>query len=144
MSQRSFMQIHPCATWARGMVGMAGKYYERAVAAAAATFLAALAAFAAVDALRRLLVFGGVAGASPMSSAVIMLVTNSLGPWSSKSTEVRSWSDAVTIPRPYTPCLIVCPSCIACTTSSWSRTRRGINFFGGRPGWEVEAPQFTG
>ncbi len=62
MSQRSFMQTHPCATWARGIVRKAGKYYERAVAAAAATFLAALAAFAAVDALRRLLVFGGVAG----------------------------------------------------------------------------------
>ena len=57
-----------------------GRYYERPVAAAAATFLAALAAFAAVDALRRLLVFGGVAGASPMSSAVIMLVTKSFGP----------------------------------------------------------------
>jgi len=47
---------------------------------AAAAFLAARAAFAAVEALRRLLVFGGVAGASPINSAVIMLVTNSLGP----------------------------------------------------------------
>jgi hypothetical protein len=37
-------------------------------AAAAATFLAAFAAFAAVDALRRLFVLGGVAGASPMSN----------------------------------------------------------------------------
>src|SRR5579864_201122 len=55
------------------------RYYERAVAAAA-TFFAALAAFAAVDALRRRLVFGGVAGASPISSALIMLVTNSFGP----------------------------------------------------------------
>src|ERR1700737_1497334 len=73
-------QTHPCATRARGIVREAGKYYECAVAAAAATFLAALAAFAAVDALRRLLVFGGVAGASPISSAVIMLVTNSFGP----------------------------------------------------------------
>jgi len=58
----------------------AGRFYERLVAAAAATFLAAFAALAAVDALRRLFVFGGVAGASPMSSAVIMLVTNSFGP----------------------------------------------------------------
>jgi Co/Zn/Cd efflux system component len=57
-----------------------GRNYERLVAAAAATFFAALAAFAAVEALRRLFVFGGVAGASPMSSAVIMLVTNSFGP----------------------------------------------------------------
>ena len=62
---------------------------------------------AAVEALRRRLVFGGVAGASPISSAVMMLVTNSLGPWSSKSTAVRSWSDEVTIPRPYTSCLMV-------------------------------------
>src|SRR5258708_1275826 len=73
-------QTHPCATRARGIVREAGRYYEWAVAAAAATFFAALAAFAAVDALRRLLVFGGVAGASPMSSAVIMLVTNRFGP----------------------------------------------------------------
>src|SRR5579859_6004938 len=50
--------------------------YERPAAAAAA-FLAALAA---VEALRRRLVFGGVAGASPISSATIMLVTNNLGP----------------------------------------------------------------
>src|SRR5260370_30110733 len=100
MSQRSFMQTHPCATWARGMVGMAGKYYERAVAAAAATFLAALAAFAAVDALRRLLVFGGVAGASPITSALIMLVTNSFWPRSSKSTPGRSWSHAGPTPQP--------------------------------------------
>jgi hypothetical protein len=63
-----------------GIVRKAGKYYERVVAAAAATFFAALAAFAAVDALRRRLVFGGVAGASPISSALIMLVTNSFGP----------------------------------------------------------------
>jgi len=47
---------------------------------AAAAFLAAFAAFAAVEALRRLLVFGGVAGASPINSAVIILVTKSLGP----------------------------------------------------------------
>ena len=59
----------------------ARRFYERVpAAAAAATFLAAFAALAAVDALRRLFVFGGVAGASPMSSAVIMLVTNSFGP----------------------------------------------------------------
>ena len=38
------------------------------------------AAFAAIEALRRRFVFGGVAGASPISSAVMMLVTNSLGP----------------------------------------------------------------
>src|SRR6476660_5124371 len=48
--------------------------------AAAAAFFAALAAFAAVEAFRRLLVLGGVAGASPINSAVIMLVTNSFGP----------------------------------------------------------------
>src|SRR5260370_23950220 len=106
MSQRSFMQTHPCATWARGMVGMAGKYYERAVAAAAATFLAALAAFAAVDALRRLLVFGGVAGASPISFPVIILVTNRFGPWSSKSTEGPSCAEAITMSMAYTFCLI--------------------------------------
>jgi len=47
---------------------------------AAAAFLAAFAAFAAVEALRRLFVFGGVAGASPINSAVIILVTKSLGP----------------------------------------------------------------
>jgi hypothetical protein len=51
--------------------------YDRLAAAAAAAFLAALAA---VDALRRRLVFGGVAGASPISSAVMMLVTKSLAP----------------------------------------------------------------
>src|SRR5262249_43065004 len=65
--------------------------------AAAAAFLLA---FAIEEALRRRLVLGGVAGASPMSSAVKMLVTNSLGPWSSKSIAVRSGSEAVTIPRP--------------------------------------------
>src|SRR5690242_14329519 len=45
--------------------------------AAAAAFLAA---FAAAEALRRRLVLGGVAGASPISSADMMLVTKSLGP----------------------------------------------------------------
>src|SRR5215831_5749029 len=90
--------------------------YERLVAAEA--FSAFLAALAAAEALRRRLVFGGTAGASPMSSAVMMLVTKSLLPWSSKSTEVRSASDAVTIPSPYTSCLIVWPSCITCTVSS--------------------------
>src|SRR5258707_2804505 len=58
--------------------------------AAAAAFFAAFAAFAAVEALRRLFVFGGVAGASPINFAVMMLVTNSFGPRSSKSTAVRS------------------------------------------------------
>jgi multisubunit Na+/H+ antiporter MnhG subunit len=73
---------HPGAEKARkGVVRTGRDFYERVVAAAAAaTFLAAFAAFAAVDALRRLFVFGGVAGASPISSAVIMLVTNSFGP----------------------------------------------------------------
>src|SRR5205823_13566273 len=79
-----------------------GKAQERLAAAAAF-----LAAFAAAEALRRRLVFGGVAGASPISSADMMLVTKSLGPWSSKSTDVRSASEAVTIPKPYTSCLIV-------------------------------------
>src|SRR5713101_7785675 len=78
--------------------------YARLAAVAAAAFLAA---FAAVEALRRRLVFGGVAGASPINSAVMMLVTNSLGPCSSKSTAVRSWSEAGKIPTPYSPCLIV-------------------------------------
>src|SRR5258708_35909469 len=73
-------QTHPCATRARGIVRKAGKYYERAVAAAAATFFAALAAFAAVDALRRLLVFCGVAAASPVTLGGIMLVINHFGP----------------------------------------------------------------
>src|SRR5258707_6504672 len=82
-------QTHPCATRARGIVRKAGKYYERAVAAAAATFFAALAAFAAVDALRRLLGFGGLARASPMSSGVIMLVTDSFCPSSSKTNEMH-------------------------------------------------------
>jgi ABC-type glycerol-3-phosphate transport system permease component len=53
------------------------KYYALVAAAA---FFAAFAALAAVEALRRRLVFGGVAGASPISSAVMMLVTKSLGP----------------------------------------------------------------
>src|ERR1700757_767082 len=75
-----------------------------ATAAAAAAFLVA---FAAVDALRRRLVLGGVAGASPMSSATKILVTKSLGPWSSKSIAVRSGSEAVTIPSPYCSCLMV-------------------------------------
>src|SRR5215472_2585184 len=48
--------------------------YERAAAAAF------LAAFTAVAALRRRLVLGGVAGASPINSAVMMLVTNNFGP----------------------------------------------------------------
>src|SRR5229473_3465677 len=98
--------------------------YERPAEAAAAAFLAALAV---VEALRRRLVFGGVAGASPMSSAVMMLVTNNLGPWSSKSIAVRSMSEAVTIPKPYTPCLMVCPSCITCTTSSLTTRSAGLN-----------------
>src|SRR5713101_8634944 len=51
--------------------------YARLAAVAAAAFLAALAA---VEALRRRLVFGGVAGASPINSAVMMLVTKSLAP----------------------------------------------------------------
>src|SRR5258707_9596712 len=65
-----------------------GRYYERLVAAAAATFLAALAAFAAVDPLRRPLVFGSVAGASPLISAPIKLVTDNFGPSPSKSTQI--------------------------------------------------------
>src|SRR4029077_10887031 len=73
-------------------------------AVAAAAFLVALAA---VDALRRRVVLGGVAGASPMSSATKMLVTKSLGPWSSKSIAVRSGSEAVTMPSPYCSCLMV-------------------------------------
>ena len=46
----------------------------------AAAAAACLVAFAAVDALRRRLVLGGVAGASPINSAVMMLVTKSLVP----------------------------------------------------------------
>jgi len=122
---------HPCP---KGGAGIRSKgreitngYFD--AEAAAATFFAAFAAFAAVEALRRRLVFGGVAGASPISSAVIMLVTNSFGPWSSKSTDVRSWSEAVTIPRPYTSCLMVCPSCIDCTTSSWTHSTRNKLFW---------------
>src|SRR5882757_513241 len=95
-------------------------------AAAAAAFLVALAA---VDALRRRLVLGGVAGASPISSATKMLVTKSLGPWSSKSIAVRSGSEAVTMPSPYCSCLMVCPSCITCTTSSLDRARYFRNPF---------------
>src|SRR5258708_32507945 len=83
-------QTHPCATRARGIVREAGRYYEWAVAAAAATFFAALAAFAAVDALRRLLVFGGVAGGFPVGPGVLLPGTNSLGPWSVQCTRVRS------------------------------------------------------
>src|SRR5258708_24016302 len=85
-------QTHPCATRARGIVREAGRYYEWAVAAAAATFFAALAAFAAVDALRRLLVFGGGARGSPTSTPCPLLFTATLGPGSSKSTQVRSLS----------------------------------------------------
>src|ERR1700757_4339872 len=83
--------------------GTCGVTYFAAAAAAAAF----LTAFAAADALRRRLVLGGVAGASPMSSAVKILVTKSLGPWSSKSIAVRSGSEAVTIPSPYCSCLMV-------------------------------------
>lgn len=83
--------------------GTCGLAYFAAAAAAAAF----LTAFAAAEALRRRLVLGGVAGASPMSSAVKILVTNSLGPWSSKSIAVRSGSDAVTMPRPKISCLMV-------------------------------------
>src|SRR5262249_54505117 len=50
------------------------------VAYFAAAAAAAFFNFSAAAALRRRLVLGGVAGASPMSSAVNMLVTNSLGP----------------------------------------------------------------
>src|SRR5580704_9819400 len=64
---------------------------------AAAAFFTALAT---AEALRRRLVLGGVAGASPIISATKMLVTNSLGPWSSKSIAVRSRSAAVTMPSP--------------------------------------------
>src|SRR5215471_7521074 len=100
---------------------LAERTYERAAAAF-------LAAFAAVEALRRRLVFGGVAGASPISSAVMMLVTKSLGPWSSKSTAVRSASEAVTIPKPYTSCLMVWPSCITCTASSSTHSVSKLRF----------------
>src|ERR1700722_13926390 len=53
---------------------------ERNYEGPAAAVAAFLAAFAAVEALRRRLVFGGVAGASPINSATMMLVTNNLGP----------------------------------------------------------------
>ena len=66
-----------CSDWLQASKTKIQKYY--AVEAAAA-FFAAFAALAAVEALRRRLVFGGVAGASPISSAVMMLVTKSLGP----------------------------------------------------------------
>src|SRR5215472_2338728 len=99
------------------------KIQERPAAAAAF-----LAAFAAAEALRRRLVFGGVAGASPISSAVMMLVTKSFVPWSSKSTAVRSASEAVTIPKPYTSCLMVWPSCITCTASSSTHSVSKLRF----------------
>jgi hypothetical protein len=67
---------HSCAALAQECWICITETYERAAAAAAAF----LAAFATVEALRRRLVFGGVAGASPISSAVMMLVTKSLAP----------------------------------------------------------------
>src|SRR6266851_10143082 len=72
-----FSKKNACTDWVQASVTKIQKYY--AVVAAAA-FFAAFAALAAVEALRRRLVFGGVAGASPISSAVMMLVTKSLGP----------------------------------------------------------------
>src|SRR6516165_2259318 len=98
----------PTPHWRKEVAAKREGIQERPAAAAAAFF----AAFAAAEALRRRLVFGGVAGASPISSAVMMLVTNSLGPWSSKSMAVRSESDEVTMPRPKSSCLMVWPSCI--------------------------------
>lgn len=71
------LQAHPCAGLAQGFSIWKTETYERLAAAAAAAFLAALAT---VEALRRRLVLGGVAGASPINSAVMMLVTKSLAP----------------------------------------------------------------
>ena len=66
-----------CTDWAQASKTKLQKYHALVAAAA---FFAAFAALAAVEALRRRLVFGGVAGASPINSAVMMLVTKSLGP----------------------------------------------------------------
>jgi hypothetical protein len=70
-----------------------------ALAAAAATAAAAAApAFLRRPPRRDL--FNGFSGASPISSAIQMLVTNFFKPWSSKSIEVRSEFDSVTTPIP--------------------------------------------
>jgi len=61
--------------------------------------------------------FGGVPSAI---STTIMLVTNFLMPWASKSMVVRSASDWVTTPHPYTECLIYRPSVRAFTTVSFA------------------------
>jgi len=72
-----YQQKHPLRFLGAGVQCLSQKTYARLAAVAAAAFFAALAA---VEALRRRLVFGGVAGASPINSAVMILVTNSFAP----------------------------------------------------------------
>ena len=68
------MQKRPHGRARASKLRLLHEFYERAAAAAF------FAAFTAVAALRRRLVLGGVAGASPINSAVMMLVTKSFGP----------------------------------------------------------------
>ena len=73
-SERSEMQKRPHRRVRASKLRLLLESYERAAAAAF------FAAFTAVAALRRRLVLGGVAGASPINSAVMILVTKSFGP----------------------------------------------------------------
>ena len=75
--REAFQKKDPSTKKGAGVYDQTNETYARLAAVAAAAFLAALAA---VEALRRRFVFGGVAGASPINSAVMMLVTNNLAP----------------------------------------------------------------
>ena len=61
---------------------------------------------------------GRSAGASPITSAVQIEVTNFFTPWLSKSMVVRSVFDSVTTPIPYCSWRTVCPSSKTCKMSS--------------------------
>ena len=67
--------------------------------------------------------FGGVPSAI---STTIMLVTNFLMPWASKSMVVRSASDWVTTPHPYWECLMYKPSLRTFTTLSFAGRSVGL------------------